>query len=92
MSMADLPLEIEGKTYQGVLSCIDVFSRYFVPKPLYSKDMAEVSEQLVCIFADRGTEFLGYATTLSKAVNVKILHSSVKHPDSQSVYSYFIDT
>ena len=99
MSMVDIPVEVDGKIYQWVLSCIDVFSRYLVLKPLYSKDTAVVSEQLVCIFADlgvpsiiqsdRGTEFLGYVTSLSKSLNVKILHSSVRHPQSQGkVYSF----
>ncbi len=89
--MIDMPVEIDGKTYTSawMLSCIDVFFRYLVLKPLHSKDTAVVSEQLINIFSDlgipsiiqsdRGSGFLGYVTKLAKALNVKTIHSSPRH-------------
>ena len=93
VSMADMPVEIDGKKYQWVLSCINVYSRYLVLRPLHSKDTAVVSEQLVQVFADlgipsiiqndRGTEFLGYVRKVTKLLQVKVICSSVRHPQSQ---------
>ena len=40
MSMIDMPVEKDHKKHQWVLSCIDVFSRYLLLKPLHSKDTA----------------------------------------------------
>ncbi len=60
MSMIDAPITVDGKEYQ---SCIDVCSRYLLLRPLYSKDTAVVSEQLLSDFgtpsviqSDRGSE------------------------------------
>ena len=93
MSMDDMPLDIDFKQYRWVLSCIDVFSRYLVLRPLYSKDTAIVAEQLLQVFADlgvpsviqsdRGSEFQGCVNQLSNMLSVKIVHSSVRHPQSQ---------
>ena len=56
MSMADIPCEDKsGNVHQWVLSCIDVFSRYLVLRPLHSKDTALVSSHLLQIFSDFGT-------------------------------------
>ncbi len=91
--MTDMPVEKDGKKYEWVLSCIDVFSRYLLLKPLHSKDTAVVSEQLLQVFADlgvpaivqcdRGTEFLGCVKQLASLLEVKIIHSSPRHPQSQ---------
>lgn len=93
MSMADLPTVVDGKNYQWILSLIDVFSRYLVLRPLHSKDTSVVSEQLLHIFADfgtpsiiqcdRGSEFMGCVEKVAKVLQVKIIHSSVRHPQSQ---------
>ena len=93
MSMTDMPVFIESKKYQWILSCIDTFSRYLILRPLYSKDTSIVSTELLQMFADmgtpsiiqsdRGSEFLGCVTKLAKLLKVKIIHSSVRHPQSQ---------
>ena len=97
MSMADIPCNIYGKTYQWILSCIDVFSRYLVLRPLHSKDTAVVSEHLLQIFSDfgtpsviqsdRGSEFMGSVNKVAKLLQVKMIHSSVRHPQSQGKVS-----
>ena len=93
MSMEDVPIISEGKTYRWILSIIDVFSRYLVLRPLYSKDTAIVAAELLQTFADfgtpkiiqtdRGSEFQGSVVVVAKQLNVKIIRSSVKHPQSQ---------
>ncbi len=93
MSMMDAPITVDGKEYQWILSCIDVCSRYLLLRPLYSKDTAVVSEQLLQIFSDlgtpsviqsdRGTEFMGAVERVAKLLQVKMVHSSVRHPQSQ---------
>ena len=98
MSMTDMPVIIEKKKYQWILSCIDIFSRYLVLRPIHSKDTAVVSDQLLQIFADlgtpsiiqsdRGSEFLGCVTKLAKLLKVKIVHSSVRHPQSQGKVNF----
>ena len=53
MSMTDLPCtDVDGKVYQWVLSCIDVFSRYLVLRPLHSKETSIVAMHLLQIFSD----------------------------------------
>ena len=94
MSMTDLPCtDVDGKVYQWVLSCIDVFSRYLVLRPLHSKETSIVAMHLLQIFSDfgtpsvvqsdRGSEFLGAVEKIAKLLHVKIVHSSVRHPQSQ---------
>ena len=93
MSMEDIPVVHDGKVYRWVLSVIDVFSRYLVLRPLHSKDTAVVAAELLQIFSDfgapsiiqsdRGSEFLGSVVVVAKQLNVKIIRSSVKHPQSQ---------
>ena len=89
---------IEGKTFQWILSIIDVCSRYLVLKPLHTKDTGVVAECLLQVFADlgtpsiiqcdRGTEFLGYVKKVAKVLQVKIINSSVRHPESQGKVSW----
>ncbi len=98
MSMIDAPITVDGKEYQWILSCIDVCSRYLLLRPLYSKDTAVVSEQLLQIFADlgtpsviqsdRGSEFMGAVERVAKLLQVKMVHSSVRHPQSQGKQGY----
>lgn len=93
MSMEDIPIINEGKEYRWILSIIDVFSRYLVLRPLHSKDTAIVAAELLQVFADfgtpaiiqtdRGSEFQGSVVTVAQQFNVKIIRSSVKHPQSQ---------
>ena len=93
MSMEDIPIINEGKEYRWILSIIDVFSRYLVLRPLHSKDTAIVAAELLQVFADfgtpaiiqtdRGSEFQGSVVTVAQQLNVKIIRSSVKHPQSQ---------
>ena len=93
MSMEDVPAVNEGKNYHWILSIIDVFSRYLVLRPLRSKDTAVVAAELLQVFADfgtpsiiqtdRGSEFQGLVVTVAKQFNIKIIRSSVKHPQSQ---------
>ena len=102
MSMADVPCNIDGKVYQWILSCIDVFSRYLVLRPLYSKDTAFVSDHLLQVFADfgtpsviqsdRGSEFMGCVDKVAKLLQVKMIHSSVRHPQSQGKVSNSFST
>ncbi len=57
-----------------------------------------VSEQLLQVFADlgvpsivqcdRGTEFLGCVKQLASLLEVKIIHSSPRHPQSQGKVFY----
>ena len=35
------------------------------------------------IQTDRGSEFQGSVVTVAKQLNIRIIHSSVKHPQSQ---------
>ncbi len=89
---------VDGKEYQWILSCIDVCSRYLLLRPLYSKDTAVVSEQLLHIFSDfgtpsviqsdRGSEFMGAVERVAKLLQVKMVHSSVRHPQSQGKVLY----
>ena len=102
MSMADVPCNIDGKVYQWILSFIDVFSRYLVLRPLYSKDTAFVSDHLLQVFADFGTpsviqsdrvsEFMGCVDKVAKLLQVKMIHSSVRHPQSQGKVSNSFST
>ena len=97
MSMEDIPIVSEGKNYRWVLSIIDVFSQYLLLRPLHSKDTAVVAVELLQIFADfgtpaiiqtdRGSEFQGSVVEVAKQFNVKIIRSSVKHPQSQGKVS-----
>ena len=92
ISMSDLPVDIDKKKYQWILSIVDVFSHYLVLKPLHSKDTAVISEQLLQVFADfgtpsiiqcdRGSEFMGCVERVAKVLQVKIIHS-VRNPQSQ---------
>ena len=69
MSMMDKPVELQGKVYRWILSVIDVFSRYLILRPIYSKEAATIANELLQIFSDlgtpvriqcdRGTEFRG---------------------------------
>ena len=52
ISLDDMTVDIDLKQYRWVLSCKDVFSRYLVLRPLYSKDTAIVAKQLLQVFAD----------------------------------------
>lgn len=101
MSMADKPADVEGKQFKWILSCIDVFSRYLILRPLCSKEAATVAEELLQIFADlgtpvriqcdRGSEFRGSVNKVAKKLNVKIIRSSARHPQSQGkvcAYAY----
>ena len=98
MSMEDIPIVHEGKKYRWILSIIDVFSRYLVLRPLHSKDTAVVAVELLQVFADfgtpaiiqsdRGSEFQGSVVTVAQQLNVKIIRSSVKHPQSQGKVEY----
>ena len=98
MSMEDIPIVHEGKKYQWILSIIDVFSRYLVLRSLHSKDTAVVAVELLQVFADfgtpaiiqsdRGSEFQGSVVTVAQQLNVKIIRSSVKHPQSQGKVEY----
>ena len=93
MSMADKPVSVDGKVYKWILSCIDVFSRYLLLRPLYSKEAVVVANELLEIFADfgtpsrvqcdRGSEFRGYVEKVARALQVKIIRSSARHPQSQ---------
>ena len=98
MSMADVPCpDGDGNVHQWILSCIDVCSRYLVLRPLHSKDTSVVSMHLLQIFcdfgtptivqSDRGSEFLGAVEEIAKLLQIKIIHSSVWHPQSQGKVS-----
>ena len=54
MSMQDKAVEIDGKNYRWILSCIDVFSRYLVVRALFTKSAAQIAEVLLQIFSDFG--------------------------------------
>ena len=70
-----------------------MFSRYLVLRPLHSKETSIVAMHLLQIFSDfgtpsvvqsdRGSEFLGAVEKIAKLLHVKIVHSSVRHPQSQ---------
>ncbi len=93
MSMMDYPVEIQGKVYKWILSCIDVFSRYLILRPLYTKQASAVATELLQIFADfgtpvrlqcdRGSEFRGCVNKVATMLKVKIIRSSARHPQSQ---------
>ena len=50
MSMEDKAVEIGGKNYRWILSCIDVFSRYLVVRAMFTKSAAQIAEVLLQIF------------------------------------------
>ena len=52
MSMADKPVSVDGKVYKWILSCIDVFSRYLLLRPLYSKEAVVVANELLHLYGD----------------------------------------
>lgn len=78
---------------ERILSIIVVFSRYLLLKPVHCKDTAVVAEELVKVFADlgtpsiikcdRGTRYMGCKEKVERVLQVKIIHSSVRNPQSQ---------
>ena len=97
--MIDAPITVDGKEYQWIYHvsmCAHVIC-YFA-YALYSKDTAVVSEQLLHIFfdfgtpsviqSDRGSEFMGAVERVAKLLQVKMVHSSVRHPQSQGKVLY----
>ena len=92
MSMEDKAVEIDGKNYRWILSCIDVCSRYLVVRALFTKWAAQIAEVLQIfsdfgppsvIQCDNGTEFKGYVEKFARVLEIKIIHGSVRHPQSQ---------
>ena len=92
MSMEDKLVEIDGKSYSWILSCVDVFSRYPVVRALYTKNAVQIAEVLqffsdfgppAVIQCDNGTEFKGYVEKVAGVLEIKIIRGSVRHQQSQ---------
>ena len=54
VSMASMPVNIDGDTYKYIMSVIDIFSRFVFLRPLQTKESSEVAENLLDIYNEHG--------------------------------------
>ncbi|XP_070561655.1 KRAB-A domain-containing protein 2-like [Ptychodera flava] len=93
IDMTGEPCEVSDVTYKYILSVEDIFSRYVWLRPLFSKESKVVAENLADIFqkygpprilqCDKGTEFMGSVDLIMSQMNVRIIRSRSRHPQSQ---------
>ena len=93
VSMASMPVTIDGETFKYIMSVIDIFSRFVFLRPLQTKESAEVAEHLLEIYnehgppeilqSDQGTEFKGVVKLVCESLNVRIIKSSAYSPQTQ---------
>lgn len=86
--------EKDNATFRYVLVCIDVLSRFIWLRSLVKKSAGDVAAHLYNIFseygppkiiqADNGSEFRGAVKILCSKMNIKMIHSSVRHPQTNA--------
>ena len=93
IDMRSMKVEDDGKEYKYILSVVDVFSRFVMPRPLKDKTSDGVKRELSKLFADhgeptilqcdQGPEFKGSVNSLLRKRGIKVIRSRPYHPQSQ---------
>ena len=93
VSMASMPVTIDGDTNKYIISVIDIFSRFVFLRPLQTKESADFAEHLLDIYhehgppeilqSEQGTEFKGLVKTICESLNVRIIKSAAYSPQTQ---------
>ena len=86
-------VKLNGQLYRYVLTVIDIFRRFVWLRPLKSKSSKEVAKELERIYvehgapriiqSDQGGEFKKAVKTLCDRMNIKLIYSRPRHPQSQ---------
>ena len=86
-------VKLNGQLYRYVLTVIDIFSRFVWLPPLKSKSSKEVAKELESIYvehgapriiqSDQGGKFKKAVKTLCYRMNIKLIYSRPRHPQSQ---------
>ena len=93
VDLRNIAITIDDQKFQWVLSVMDLYSRFVWLRALQSKSSDEVAIKLRDIYiefgtpkfvqSDQGREFKGAVEKLCRSLNIKIIHSSAYHPQSQ---------
>ena len=86
-------VKMNGHLYRYVLTVIDVFSRFLWLRPLESKSSQVIASELESIYmehgspeiiqCDQGGEFKKALKLLCDRMNIKLIYSRPRHPQSQ---------
>ena len=86
-------MKMNGHLYRYVLTVIDVFSRFLWFRPLESKSSQVIASELESIYmehgspeiiqCDQGGEFKKALKLLCDRMNIKLIYSRPRHPQSQ---------
>ena len=86
-------VKLNGKLYRCVLTVIDVFSRFVWLRPLTNKSSKDVAKELKSIYMehgaprivqnDQGGEFKKAVKKLCERMDIKLIYSRPRHPQSQ---------
>jgi len=87
-------VKMNGKLYRYVLTVIDVSSRFVWLRPLTNKSSKDVAKELESIYmehgaprivqSDQGGEFKEAVKKLCERIDIKLIYSRTRHPQSQS--------
>ncbi|MES9884237.1 MAG: RNase H-like domain-containing protein, partial [Sedimenticola sp.] len=95
------PLTKTSDNYQYILLCVDSFSRFVEAFPLKTQEATEVADilykDIICrygamtsLVSDRGTNFMSKVVSeLCKVMDIKRLHTSPYHPQTNSTCERF---
>ena len=86
-------VKMNGHFYRCVLTVVDVFSRFLWLRPFQRKSSQVIASELECIYMENGSpeiiqcdprgEFKNTLKLLCDRMNIKLIYSRPRHPQSQ---------